>query len=276
MQKFIVGLKRHPKKFVIALIAGYTTLWTVLEPTFALLDVKTGNHRGLYISAYILISLIIAIISIWPKKSVKFNLINTNTKVEIQFGDLLNTEGHKAIGVNEYFDSTIGKPVSPNSLHGIYIKNILGGHSNILDDAVNNQLVGKEIETSNRPEGKNKKYPIGTTVVIPHNQSLYFLFALCHSDNDCKATSNPSIMLKAMDGFWDKVRTEGNGFDINLPLIGNGLSGIGLPPSQLLQLILISLLKFTKEKELSCTVRIILLQDTFESIDLELIKNNWQ
>lgn len=79
-----------------------------------------------------------------------------------------------------------------------------------------------------------------------------------------------------MEGLWEKVRNEGNGFNINLPLIGNGLSGIGLPPTQLLQLILISLLKFTKEKELSCTVRIILLQDTFENIDLELIKDNWQ
>jgi len=43
-------------------------------------------------------------------------------------------------------------------------------------------------------------------------------------------------MLKALEGIWNKVRTEGNGIDVNLPLIGNGLSRIGLPPSQLLQL----------------------------------------
>lgn len=276
MNKFIIGLKRHPKKFVVALIFGYTTLWTILEPLFALLDIKTTDHKVLFLLGYFLVSLIIAIFSVWPKKHVKFQLNNTNTKVEIQFGDLFETTGHKVIPVNEYFDSQIGKPVSPNSLHGIYINKILGGHTNILDNAVDTQLIGKEVEISNRPEGKNKKYRIGTTIAIQYNQILYFLFALCNSDNDCKATSNPSLMLKAMEGMWDKVRIEGNGYDINLPLIGNGLSGIGLPPSQLLQLILISLLKFTKEKELSCTVKIILLQDTYENIDLELIKNNWQ
>jgi Domain of unknown function (DUF6430) len=72
------------------------------------------------------------------------------------------------------------------------------------------------------------------------------------------------------------VRIEGNLNRIILPLVGNGLSGVGLPPSQLIQLMLISLLKFTKEKELSSTVVIVLQQDVFNSVDLELIKNNWQ
>lgn len=83
-------------------------------------------------------------------------------------------------------------------------------------------------------------------------------------------------MLKALEGLWNKIRIEGNGVDVNLPLVGNGLSRIGLPPSQLLQLTLISLLKATKERELSSTVRIVLTEDVFDKIDLEIIKNNWK
>jgi hypothetical protein len=276
MSKFFTGIKRHPKRFLLAIIFGYLTLWTIVEPLFSILNIDTSNCKILLLAVYGFVSFIIAVISIWPRKSIGFKLKNTNTRVEILFGDLFQMDGHKVIPVSEYFDSKIGKPVSPRSVHGIFIQKILGGHSGIIDEATNKQLTGKEIEISNRPDGNNRKFPIGSTIFIPHNNYNYFLFALCESDNDCKVSCDPSMMLKALSGLWNKIRTEGNGFDVNLPLIGNGLSGIGLPPSQLLQLILISLLKFTKEKELACCVNIVLLNDTFETIDLELIKYNWQ
>ncbi len=241
-----------------------------------MLELKTTGYNGYCLTCYILVSIVIAVISVYPKKSVKFDLTNTNTKVVIEFGDLFKVEGYKVIPVNEYFDSVIGKPVSPKSLHGFFIEKILGGHTSILDHAVNQQLAGRALSTSQRSEGKKIKYELGTTITLRHNQSEYFLFALCNSDDDCKATCTPSLMLKALEGLWEKVRIEGNGFDINLPLVGNGLSGVGLPPSQLLQLTLMSLLKYTKERELSTTIRIVLLEDIFRKIDLDLIKNNWQ
>lgn len=274
--KLLIGIRRHPKRFLLAIVFGFTTLWTVLEPIFALLDIKTTENSCCYLTGYIIISLIIALIFVYPKKKVKFGLTNTNTKVEIEFGDLFKTTGHKVISASEFFDSKIGKPVSPKSLQGVFINTILGGHTNIFDNAVNTQLAGQEIGTVHRVDGKTSKYDIGTTITIEHNQSLYFIFALTNTDNDCNANSTPSIMLKALEGLWNKVRIEGNGIEVNLPLIGNGLSRIGLPPSQLLQLTLISLLKAVKERDLSSTIRIVLTEDVFDKIDLEIIKNNWE
>lgn len=276
IKKILLGISRHPKRFLLAIAFGYATLWTVLEPIFSILELKPTGYNCCYLIAYILASIFIAFFVIYPKSKVSFPLKNTNTKVEIEFGDLFNSTGHKVISASEYFDSKIGKPVSPNSLQGVFINRILGGHTDIFDNAVNSQLSGKEIATVNRVDGKSLKYEIGTTITIHHNQSLYFVFALTITDNDCNANSTPSLMLKALDGLWNKVRIEGNGTDINLPLIGNGLSRIGLPQTQLLQLTLISLLKSVKERDLSSTVRIILTNDVFEKIDLEIIKNNWK
>lgn len=276
MTKIFTGIKRHPKRFLLAIAFGYTTLWTVLEPLFTLLEIKTEGYNCYYLIGYILVSFVIAIIVVYPKKTVHFGLTNTNTKVEIMFGDLFDTKGHKVISASEFFDSKIGKPVSPNSLQGIFINRILGGHTDIFDNAVNTQLAGQEIASIQRVDGKTLKYEIGTTITIEHNQSTYFIFALTNTDNECNANSTPSLMLKALEGLWNKVRIEGNGIDINLPLIGNGLSRIGLPPSQLLQLTLISLLKSVKERDLSSTVRIVLTEDIFDKIDLEIIKNNWE
>lgn len=274
--KIFIGIIRHPKRFLLAIGFGYATLWTVLEPVFSIANLKTTGYNCPYLIAYILTSIIIGIFVIYPKRKVQFDLNNTNTKVEIEFGDLFATTGHKVIAVSEFFDSKIGKPVSPKSLHGIFIEKILGGHTSIIDDAVNTQLAGKQIDNIQRVDGKTLRYEIGTTITIEHNQSIYFLFALTNTDNDCNANSTPSLMLKALEGLWDKVRIEGNGVDINLPLIGNRLSRIGLPPSQLLQLTLISLLKASKERDLCSTIRIVLKIDIFDKIDLEIIKNNWQ
>ena len=251
-------------------------MWAILEPIFSIANLKTTGYNCPYLIGYGLLSILIGIVVVYPKRKVQFNLSNTNTKVEIEFGDLFKAVGHKVISASEYFDSKIGKPVSPRSLQGIFIEKILGGHSNILDAAVDTQLAGKHIASVQRVDGKLLKYEIGTTITVEHNQSIYFLFALTNTDNDCNANSTPSLMLKALDGLWNKVRIEGNGIDINLPLIGNGLSRIGLPPSQLLQLTLISLLKSAKERDLSSTIRIILTQDIFDKIDLEIIKNNWK
>jgi Domain of unknown function (DUF6430) len=276
MTKILTGIKRHPKRFLLAIALGYTSLWTLLEPLFMLLDIKTEGYNFFYLIGYILISFAIAIIVVYPKKKVTFGLTNTNTKVEIVFGDLFNTTGHKVISASEFFDSKIGKPVSPTSLQGIFINRILGGHTDIFDNAVTTQLAGQEIANIQRVDGKTLKYEIGTTITIEHNQSTYFLFALTNTDYECNANSTPSLMLKALEGLWNKVRIDGNGIDINLPLIGNGLSRIGLPPSQLLQLTLISLLKSAKERDLSSTIRIVLTEDVFDKIDLEIIKNNWE
>ncbi len=275
-KKIITGISRHPKRFLLAIVFGYTALWTFLEPLFAILDIKPTGYNCWFLIAYILTSFIIAFIVVYPKRKVKFSLTNTNTKVEIEFGDLFKSVGHKVISASEYFDSKIGKPVSPKSLQGIFIEKILGGHTNIFDDVVNTQVAGQEIGIVQRNDGKTLKYDLGTTITIKHNESLYFIFALSNADNDCNASSTPSLMLKALEGLWNKVRIEGNGIDINVPLIGNGLSRVGLPPSQLLQLTLISLLKSAKERDLSSTIRIVLTEDIFEKIDLEIIKNNWE
>lgn len=276
MKKIFLGIKRSTKRFLLAIIFALSILWTFLEPIFEFIDFDTKPKGCCYLIAYLLISLFIACYVIYPKRKVKFSLTNTNTKVEIVFGDLFKMPGHKVISATEFFDSKIGKPVSPNSLHGVFLNKILGGHTKIFDDSVNSQLLGKEIEIIQRVDGKTLKYEIGSTIIIDYDKSRYFIFALSTTDNECNANSTPILMLNALDGLWNKIRIEGNGNEINLPLIGNGLSRIGLPPSQLLQLILISLLKSSKERDLCSTIRIVLTDDIFEKIDLEIIKNNWQ
>jgi hypothetical protein len=272
-----IGIRRHVKKFLLAVASGCAVLWTAIEPVVAFFDLTPTTYCWWYYFIYLLTSIIIAICITYPKKKVKFNIKNTNTKIEIIFGDIFTQEGHKVIATNDFFDTQIGKPVSETSLSGIFIRRILGGHVDLIDDAVNAQLANQPItHVPEKTEGKTVKYEIGSTVSITHDGIIYFVFALANADNNCNTSSTPSLMLKVLEGLWNKVRIDGNGKDVNIPLIGSGLSRIGLPPTQLLQLILISILKAAKEKDLSSTIRIVLTPGVFDEIDLKTIENNWK
>jgi hypothetical protein len=276
VKRLWLGIRRHPVRAVVALITSFTTLWGPLEPFLAFSNTQITRNNGWAILGYLLVSIAVAIISVWPKRSLSFRFANTTTYVNIEYGDLFSKTDNIVISANEYFDSEIGRPVSTASVHGAFIQNVLGGHRNIMDQEVSSQLQGQHIEYRTRPHGKHYRYEIGTTVTIDHNQKKFFLFAMSASDDQCKALSDPAMMMTGLNGLWNKVRIEGGGHPVHIPLVGNGRSGVGLPPTQLLELILISILKSVKEKDLSTTINIVLQEGVFNEIDLDLVKYNWK
>lgn len=272
--KIKIGFIRNPKSFFTYLIVSFTLLWTFIEPVLGLTNIELKGWISIII--FVLIGIFIATFKIIPSKEIEFRLKNTNTKIKILYGDLFKTESNKIISVNEYFDSEIGKLVSPNSVHGLFIKNILGGHKETFDKSVERYLCEYKNEYKERKEGKKFIYPIGSTAVVEFNNEKFIIFALCKTDDEYKAYCNPSMMLFALEGLWNRVRTESNGYDVNIPLVGGGLAGIGLPSIQLLELILISILKSTKVQEIGCKINIILLPNLYQEINLDLIKLNWE
>lgn len=277
IKKIIIGIQQNPKKLIIDTFLSYATLWTLLEPAVSFLSsTLLSNLTGLWkYLVFVIFAILIGIIRVFPKKEIVISLKNTNTKVRVVFADMFTLEGCKVISVNEYFDSEIGQPVSLNSLHGVFLKKILGGHTKPFDDAVLEQCQRFSLGNFPREEGKAIKYEIGTTVEVIHNDTQYFLFALCKTDEDYKAYSSPAMMLMALNGLWNTARAKHNGNPIVIPLVGSKLGGVGLPEEQLIELIIISILKTTKEQELSTDITISLHPGMIEEINLIEIKKKW-
>ena len=63
---------------------------------------------------------------------------------------------------------------------------------------------------------------------------------------------------------------------MNLPLVGSGLSGLGLPTRDLLNLIILSAITETKSKGITRRIRIVLHRDRFDSLDLRDVKRHWE
>jgi hypothetical protein len=226
----------------------------------------------------IFVSIIYGRCKTWKRRKISFKISNTNTTIEVLFGDLFKQEGLRVIPVNEFFDSEIGIPVSEKSLHGIFINNCFGGHSKYFDEEIENQLANKQfIEVSNKATGKNKCYPIGTTIKITANKSEYLAFALAKTrPNTCKAYCDVAIMWNALNGLWKKGRDISGGNPINLPLVGSAQSGVGLPARDLLNLIILSAITEEKKEKITSKIRIILQDSYFEELDLRDIERYWK
>ena len=271
-----LGIKRCGWKLLAYVFAGFSMAWTVVESLLELFpSVKLEGYPpylGLVFSG-----LIFAWWRIFPSKKATIRLKNTNTSVEVVFGDIFRENGHKVIPVNEYFDSEIGDPVSPLSLHGKFIQEVLDGRSSILDELVDTRLNAVPHELVPRHQGRDKKFQIGTTLVHDATATKYFLVALSRTDTETlKAKADVPDLWQALSGLWDKVRLEAGGSPVNIPLIGSGLSGVGLPPQQLLQIIMVSILDATKKREITPEIRIVLHEHVFEHIQLDLIKKEWR
>lgn len=160
-------------------------------------------------------------------------------------------------------------------MHGKFINNVLEG-SNIFDNYVDSDLLNNEHKVLNRQGGKLKKYPIGTTIHVCHNNEDYLLFALSKTNKKFEAYTNLPIICKALDGLFEKAREECNGKSISLPLIGTGLSRSGITPNNIIDLILISILLKTKEREITNNINIVIEESRIGEINLFDIKRKWE
>lgn len=270
------GIWRGKLKFLGYVFATFSMLFTIVKMVDYFVPGVVLKGK-IVAAAMVLIAIVSSARKVWKPSKISMPIAHTNTCFEILFGDLFQQPGIRAIAVTEYFDSQIGRPVSDKSLHGMLIQNVLGGHTEAFDKSVNEELRGIEGQTTAKKEGKNKAFPIGTTALIPFNQDRYLLFALTRADvENCKADADVADMWKALHAMWQRARIESGGHDVNLPLVGGGLSGIGLPARDLLNLLILSAITETKSKEITQTIRIVLHRNLLAQIDLREVKKYWE
>ena len=270
------GIVRHPWKAISYAFVAFSVMWTLTEGlNYFVPEIQIKGFVAL--GVIVLISIGYALKQVWKPSKIEIKVSNSNTTIEVVFGDLFQQDGIRAIAVNEFFDSKLGRPVSNNSLHGIFINKCFGGHPESFDKQVDEQLKGVKCIEVDKVEGKTKSFPIGSSALIMVNQDRYLAFAFAKTDpSTCKAYSDVTMMWVALHQLWQRARIESNGNAMNLPLVGSGLSGLGLPTRDLLNLIILSAITETKSKQVTDRIRIILHRDRFEDLDLRDVKQHWE
>lgn len=262
------------KEFLIvisAVVGANETLITILPlPSFF----GTDYHWIYKLIIVLVISSLALVISKWPKPSVSFQIDKSGTQLNISFGNVLKQEGVIGIGVNDFFDTVLGRNVSPTSIHGQFLKSLRGQISD-LDGVIEHQLESFPGEKVERSKGKRLRYRIGNTISYVHEGNKYLLVALSNTGEDYVAKTTSTTLLVALRGLLEKARSECNAKTLHLPLFGAGLSRTGIPPMKLLELLLISILEVSRDGMVTEKISIVLSDDQYDRIDLNKIKKDW-
>ncbi len=276
LKGIILGIQKHPWTLLVYFFASFSVLWTLIEGLTHF--IPTINIRGVpSLIVVVVIGIFYSICRIRRPSSITFSIAHTNTNIQIKFGDLFCEVGVRCIAVNEFFDSELGLPVSRNSLHGIFLSRCFGGHPDAFDKIISAELEGAQSKTVDRKQGKETRYSIGTTANVAINSDRYLCFALCRTDiTTLKAEADIPMLWQALKGLYDKARHSLGGASLVLPLVGSGLSGIGLPARDLLNLVVLSIIAESKKTQIATLVKIILTSDRFDEVDLAEVKKYWR
>ena len=270
------GLRRHPGDAGKAFITCFSLLFTFVKVSVQFFPmIRIEGSSPLIIG--IILSVFWALYTVRRISRITFKIANCNTTIEVFFGDIFTQTGITAIPVTAYFETRLGKPVSDVSLHGIFVKQFFSDYPQQLDTQIDAQLKGEHFIEVEKTEGKSRCYPIGTTALITVKDSRYILFAFTNADaTTLKASSDVELMWRALHRLWERARNESSGHPINLPLVGSGLSNLGLTSRDLLNLLILSVITETKAKDITRTVRIVLHRSRFNEVDLREIKRHWK
>lgn len=264
--------KHVAQRFAVFSFAAYGALWTVIESFSAF--VETLKPSG--VCAYAMLagaSMLAGAWKAWPAGRIELPIPGTDSSIAVEFGDIFSKKGCIAIQVNEYFDSRLGEHVSPNTLHGMFIRDVLGGQSASFDALVSAALAGVPHEEVPRQDGNTRRYKIGTTASIDVNAQRFLLYAFARTDpNTLKASATVHEVWDALAGLWEAARVRSNGYPIYVPLLGAGLAGVGLPEPRLLDLLILSIVYQTKKNKIGNQVTIVLHKRLKRKIDLKELR----
>ena len=283
-KRLTFAIRREPWQLVPAIVGsmfvGYTVCWGMMAPLYGIVSASELRGWPKYL-AFAAISLVVGLIwFIWkyvPKSRISFLLPSTNTRLTVLFGDFFSEEGHKVIAVSEFFDGELGAIVSVKSLHGQFIEKYLGSQPSAFYSLIDRSLTSVPSTSVERTEGRNMKYPIGTTAMGALSNDTYFFVALTVTNPIThKVTADVPELWIALRGLWNVVREYAGGYAVVVPLIGGGPSGVGLPDSVLLNLILTSILNETKKKRITSEVKIVLHPSVLGYIDLRTVRKRME
>ena len=255
LQRVALGIRRHPIRIIVESGVAFAAFWAVLDPIQSMLAIQmTGWSRFLSLVATAFIA---GVLRATPVDSGSAPIAGSTTRLSISYRDLFDERGVIAVPVNEYFDSALGPHVSPKSLHGQLITHIFGGDSAHFDAAVDANLTSQPLEQINRPSGRSRRFAVGTTAFLPTGRPSVLAFVLAHTDRDTlKASADVPQMWSALSGLWQAARIHCNETPLALPIVGGGLSGVGLSAQHLLSLIVMSASHETHRQRICADIHI--------------------
>jgi hypothetical protein len=271
------ALGKDLQSCIATALATLGALWTVVEIASYFVGDLRPIRLAVVFPGLICTSLVIgARMGVRPR-SVVLPIGSSDTVVAIEIGDIFAVPGARVIPVNDFLDYDLSRHVAPVSLHGQFLLRCFPGREQAFRDQTDEALAHQPAELVERPSGRDKRYPVGTLTRVTAGEEDYMLLVLTRTDViTLKASADTDDLWRALAGLWSQARYLSFGKDVVVPLIGSGLSGVGLPVGRLLDMLLISLVDATKTRKVADRVVVVLTESHLDQIDLRDVSRVWQ
>jgi hypothetical protein len=234
---------------VFGLISAGVGFWAaVTVPT------KPLSHIALVVGGTAGGSLLVGFLSSFPRAAVSQSYARPGMTVTVRRGDLFDQEGQLVVGFSDTFDTDTTRDLIINhrSVQGQLLARMFGGDTGALDHLLNEALKSVESELippGSKAQGKQRRYPIGTTAAIEHGHRRIYCVAYSRMGDDLVAKSSMDELWRSLGMLWDEVYRRGQRETVVLPIIGSELARIHcVDRESLIRTILLSFVARSREQ----------------------------
>ena len=263
------------KRILVAFVSIFGLIWLFIEPGGLFLPQWfTWGWWGYFGLAGL--SLVIALLSNIPRRSISRSLSSPDTTIEIKIGDLFDEPDHLVIGFNDVFDTELGEVIRPSSVQGQFLTRMYHSDRVRLDaeiDAALQPLHTTRAQEPTKVKGKTWRYPVGTTLVLGTPERRYFLSAYGSMGNDLRVKSTADYIWISLSKLWEHVRLKGHGLAIAIPVIGSDLARTNLPRMALIKLIIISFIAASKKDFVAQKLTVVIHPKDIETVDFSALED---
>ena len=265
--KFIEILLKNVKSIGKTALAFSSASFSVLSIILSFITWEEMGVENIFVKMLTFVLIIIMALigsTLWISVFKRKRLLWTtgDGRVTVCYSDIMKLSFPKkktvkkivVIPVNTCFDTIVDenislydKPlVSPTTVHGLWIKNMVkhGFNINDIDIAIDKSISlrginpVKELSRQEKKRGKLKCYENGTIAVVEGKNNVeFYLLALSEFDENNKAQSSKDEVIKSLRSLLEFYDVNGQGYQMYITLMGTGRSRAGLTHHDSLQTI---------------------------------------
>ena len=265
-----------------AIVMGMGFTWLPIEAYEGLTNSDIKVSYWYYLLGSVLVGLLVFVvdgqfIGGFLKNKIVIASNSFDTRITVTFGNFFDQDGVKAIAVNNFFDSIVDDHlVARKSLHGEVIERYWRGNSVQWQQQVYEDLGNERFEEMPRARGNSRRYDIGTTARATARDEEFLFVALGETNLDNNVThATAASLIFSVRELLVKARSVCANRPLNLPLMGSGLSRVGVKNAVLVNLILTAIFEETKTRKVTGSIVLVLPVEKRAEVDLGEIQRNW-
>lgn len=210
------------------------TLTSYLTP----LDWSFASHGYIGAVGLLIIGIIFGLYRCRPIRQFDFVDSVSGQQITVKTGDLFDEEGNLVVGMSDCFDTELGDVINQDSIQGQLVNRLYSGDLKKLDKDLRLALRNKSLQPvidSQKTRGKNKRYPIGTTISLSVGSRKVICCAYSSMGADLVTQVDAGSVWCSLMEIWQSVRTFGGMQPISIPIIGTDRARVhGSPKHQVM------------------------------------------